>query len=194
LLQTSYVDLFLIHWPGVTKTPLDSPRNKELRNESWKAIEEYYEKGVCKLVGVSNYDIVHLEDLLLKCKIRPHVNQVEYHPHFQQRELSRYCVRNRIHMQAYSSLGTTVIEGNKNPLLTDYTVNQIASKRGKVPSQILLSWAILKGFSVLPKSTNPIHIRENFDIFCFKLTKEEVDELDGIERTKKYAWNPAHVL
>ena len=100
----------------------------------------------------------------------------------------------KIHFFKYfSSLGTTVKEG-QNPLLTDPTVQTISKSKGQSPSQILLTWALQKGYSVIPKSTNPDHIRENINLEDNVLTVEEIDILDNLEKGQKYAWNPESVL
>ena len=118
---------------------------------------------------------------------------VECHPHYPQRRLSRFCSAQGIHLQAYSSLGTTT---SNSPLLVDPKVLRLAEKYSKSPAQILLRWGLDSGFSVLPKSTNEQHIRENFDLFDFELDKEEVESVcfkEG-EEASKYAWNPNVVL
>ena len=81
-LDTDYLDLYLIHWPGVQGVPVDDLRNKELRKQSWQVLEDFYDKGVLKSIGVSNYNIDHLQELLNGCRVKPHVNQVEIHPHY----------------------------------------------------------------------------------------------------------------
>ena len=81
-LDTDYLDLYLIHWPGVQGMTVDDPQNKELRKQSWQVLEDFYDKGVLKSIGVSNYNIDHLQELLDDCRIKPHVNQVEIHPYY----------------------------------------------------------------------------------------------------------------
>ena len=163
-LKTDYLDLYLIHWPGVQGvTDLQDPINRELRTQSWKVMEEYYDKGILKSIGVSNYNLSHLMDLIDNCRISPMVNQIEIHPHFHpSMEYLDYCSKHEIHLQAYSSLGTTKASSPREVnLLKDPTIVDISKFLGKTPAQILLKWALQSGFSVLPKSTNKQHIQEN---------------------------------
>lgn len=95
-LQTDYLDLYLIHWPGVSKLEVSDVKNKELRAQSWKVLEESHLKGQLRSIGVSNYDVRHLKELMSDCRIVPHVNQVEIHPFYQQRELVQFCRDNNV--------------------------------------------------------------------------------------------------
>ena len=162
-LQTSYLDLYLIHWPGAGGKKVDDSENAKLRQESWKAMEECYKKGTLRAIGVSNYTIRHLEEMKSYSSILPHVLQVilknilmvrlyrftnfvqvEHHPHYNQVELMDYCQKNGIHYQAYSSLGTTVNE-ESNPLLNDPVVQDVARKYQKSAAQLLLRWSTQQG-------------------------------------------------
>jgi len=192
LLQTSYLDLYLIHWPGASGKKVDDPNNATLRRESWKALEECYREGLVKAIGVSNYSIRHLEEMKTYAAIFPHVLQVEHHPHFIQNELIDYCLQNRIHYQAYSSLGTTV-EGKANPLLGNDTINNIAEENKKSVAQILLRWATQQGIGVLPKSLNPSHIMENIQL-DFEISEKDLSILNKMNKHCKYAWDPSIVL
>jgi len=188
-LRTDYLDLFLIHWPGVQKLPVEHPDNRKLRLESWKALEELYTAGVLKSIGVSNFTVDHLEDLINNSNIVPHVNQVELHPHYPQTKLVEYCKQKNIHLQAYSSLGQN---GVNSELLLSKQVSQIADKIQKTSAQVLLRWGVQQGYTVLPKSVNPEHIRTNFNLdFC--LTEIDMLALNELHKSecKKYAWDPA---
>jgi len=191
-LRTDYLDLFLLHWPGVQKLPVDHPDNRKLRLESWSVLEEFYNLGILSSIGVSNFNINHLQDLISQCKVVPHVNQVEVHPHYPQEELVKFCKQNKIHVQAYSSLGQ---DGIKTELFTSEPVLRIAKENNASPAQVLLSWGLERGYTVLPKSTNPDHIKENFSI-NFKLSETDMSELNSLHlrQTKKYAWDPENVL
>ncbi len=118
--------------------------------------------------------------------------QVEVHPHFPQSDLIEYCLKNAIHVQAYSSLGTT-LPLQKNPLLNDEVVTKVAGEVGKTPAQVLLRWALQKGLSIIPKSVNPDHIAQNIEL-DFEISSKQMGLLDSIEKVKKYAWNPDRVL
>lgn len=188
-LNTDYIDLFLIHWPGTQRLDPQDPSNQTLRTESWQVLEEYHKAGTLKAIGVSNFEIGHLKQLFQACQVQPHVNQIEVHPLFQNRDLTKFCQENNIHVTAYSSLGTTV---SQNVLLSNDVVKLVADKANKTPAQILLKWATLKGYSVLPKSTNLDHILENISL-DFKIPKEDLELLDGLEQDKKLTWNPKAV-
>ncbi|XP_066954983.1 glyoxal reductase-like isoform X1 [Macrobrachium rosenbergii] len=189
-LQLEYLDLYLIHWPGVQKLQPEDPENQKRRNESWSALESLYKSGKVRAVGVSNYNISHLEDLLQHCNVVPHINQVEYHPHYQQKELKKYCDEHGIKIQAYSSLGTTVCN---SPLLENSQVREVAKKSCRTPAQVLLRWATQKGVGVLPKSTNVDHIYENYDL-NFDLSEEDYKLISSSNITKKYAWDSSVVI
>lgn len=194
-LKTDHLDLYLIHWPGVHGLKVDDPKNKTLRQESWAVLESLYNEGRVKAIGVSNYEIGHLSELLEFCKVAPHVNQIEVHPHFQQRPLVEFCRSKAIHVTAYSSLGTTVNATEDNALLTDPVVIDISKEKGLSVAQVLLLWALQKGLSVVPKSTNPLHIKENISLYHnHKLDEGDIEALDGLEKGQKYAWNPSSVL
>lgn len=191
-LRTSYLDLFLIHWPGVRKLDVNHLDNRKLRLESWNVLEEYYKSGKLKSIGVSNFNIKHLEDLLDNCDIIPHVNQVELHPHYPQEHLAQYCKNKGIHLQAYSSLGQ---DGPNSDLFKSPTVVKIAQSLNKTIPQVLLKWGLQHGYSVLPKSKNPDHIKDNFKL-NFTIPEECMIELDNLHKTetKKYAWDPDSVI
>ena len=191
-LQTDYLDLFLIHWPGVQKLEVQDPLNRVLRTESWRVLEEYYKRGVLRSIGVSNYTEAHLTDLLEHCQVVPHVLQTELHPHYQQRSLVQLCKDNNIHVQAYSSLGQA---GPDGPLFRSSVVNEVSQAVGKSPAQILLKWGLTKGFTIMPKSVHEERIKENIDM-NFTLDEKQISLLDGLEQeiSEKYTWNPESVL
>ncbi|KAF0289546.1 9,11-endoperoxide prostaglandin H2 reductase [Amphibalanus amphitrite] len=184
-LQTDYIDLYLIHWPGASGLEPDDPRHAQLRADSWRALEQLLAEGTLRAIGVSNYGVPHLQQLLDTCQTAPHVNQVEVHPYFQQKELREFCGQHKIHVQAYSSLGTTV---EVSPLLVDPVVQQVAEEVGRTPAQVLLKWALQHSLSVIPKSTNPQHMRENLELE-FSLDDQQMALLDGLERNTKFAWD-----
>jgi diketogulonate reductase-like aldo/keto reductase len=134
-LGVPYLDLYLIHWPGVQKLKHDDPQNKQLRKQSWLAMEQLYKDGKVKAVGVSNYTISLLEELLDYATIQPAVLQVEFHPLLYQHEVQLLCQSRKIHMQAYSSLGC-------GKLLSHPLIVSVATEHRKAPSQILLKWAL----------------------------------------------------
>ncbi|CAM8973345.1 unnamed protein product [Rhodiola kirilowii] len=185
-LQLEYLDLYLIHWPvrqkkvsnvfgPETLMPADIP-------STWKSMEALYDSGKARAIGVSNFSVKKLGDLLDVARVPPAVNQVECHPSWQQKTLRDFCQSKGIHLSGYSPLGAPgYIKGEvlKHPILTT-----IADKLGKTPAQIALRWGLQMGNSVLPKSTNVSRIRENFDIFDWSIPEELMSKLSEIEQVK----------
>lgn len=190
-LQTNYIDLYLIHWPGVIGIPVESSENSTYRWNTFEALASCQKQGLCRSVGVSNYTVNHLKELLKKCSddIRPTVNQVEWHPHYHQRELQDFCRKENIFLQAYSSLGSS----NTTALRDDPIVQAIASKLQKTPSQVLLQWAFQQNIGILPKARSSTHIEENFDL-NFVIPENDMDQLSNLKVIQKYAWNPNTVV
>src|SRR3569833_1717195 len=175
-LKMDYVDLLLLHFP-----------RPETRREAWPIMEDIHKSGRAKSIGVSNYTVRHLEELLGSCKVKPAVNQVELHVFLQQPELVKYCHDNEIVVEAYSPLA----HGQK---MEDPTLNKLAQKYGKTNAQIMLRWCIDYGTVPLPKSVHENRIKENFDIFDFKLTNEEMAELAGLDSNLRTCWDPTDVV
>lgn len=171
-LQTSYLDAFLIHWPG---------QDKERTLSTWKAMEEAYESGLVKSIGVCNFEICQLQYLMEHCQIRPMINQIEHSPLFHQPELVSYCKEHQIQVIAWAPLQ----RGN-----FDKTICSIAEKHQKTPAQILLRWNIQQGIIPIPKSKNPDRLRENIDIFDFSLKAEDMNALDQLRQEKRTSFDP----
>jgi diketogulonate reductase-like aldo/keto reductase len=174
-LQTDYVDLLLLHFP----VPV-------VRKGSWQALEEIQAAGGARSIGVSNYTIAHLESMKSYAKIMPAVNQVELHVFLQQPELIDYCQANDIVVEAYSPLAH-----GRN--MADATVTQLAQKYQKSYAQIMLRWCIERGLVVLPKSVTPGRIQENFDIFDFQLSNQDMSALAERNQDLRTCWSPVHV-
>jgi len=181
--------LVLIHWPGAAKQPPSSPLNRDRRRGAWEALEECLASGLIGAIGVSNYEVSHLEELLAHCRVRPLVNQFEVHPYLQRRELRRVCAAAGVHVQAYSSLGC-------GALLGDTTVAEVARELGRTPAQVLLRWALQNGLSVVPKSASPERVRENCEaeLRRFELTSAHMQRIDSLDRGERYCWDPTTVL
>lgn len=171
-LQLDYVDLYLIHWP-VPGCYLST----------WKELEKIYASGRAKSIGVSNFEIHHLEELFQVSGIVPAVNQIEYHPLWNQSELCNYCQSRGIAVQAYAPLA-------RGAYLNRDTLIQIGAKYGKTAAQTGLRWMVQKGISVIPKSTNPERIRANADIFDFELTDIEMMTIDALDEKFRSAGIP----
>ncbi|ELU12828.1 hypothetical protein CAPTEDRAFT_167119 [Capitella teleta] len=189
-LQVSYLDLYLIHWPGAQGMKPEDDRHSELRKGSWLDMQELCREGKVRSIGVSNYTQTHLEELLSFCDIKPSVLQVEHHPHLQQNELRDFCRQHGIHFQAYSSLGTS---SEDRKLLNDPAVKVIAAKHGISPAQVLLRWAVQQGIGVIPKSTHPDHIAENLNIFDVDLSPSDMIQIHALNQELHYCWNPATI-
>ena len=171
-LGLEYVDLYLIHWPV--------PR---LRHESWKAFLKLREDGLARSIGVSNYTIAHLQELLPTTSIPPSVNQVEFHPFLYQRELLEFCRAHGIQLEAYSPLTRGRRLGH--PVIVD-----IAAKYRRTPAQVLIRWSLQHGLVVIPKSARPERIRENASVFDFELQSQDMARLDSLDERSHVAWNP----
>lgn len=186
-LDCDYIDLYLIHWPGKQGLKSEDPGNKLYRQKSWEAMEKLKESGKFRVIGVSNYTVEHMKELLSHCQIKPSVLQIEYHPQLVQTELFDFCRGAGIHLQAYSSLGV-------GKLVSEPQIIKVADKYGKTPSQILLKWAVQQGISVIPKSSNPERIKENFMIFDFSLSEEDINVISSLHSSTRYCWDPTHVV
>ncbi|CAM4041451.1 glyoxal reductase [Bacillus manliponensis] len=172
-LGMNYVDLYLIHWPV---------RGKYV--DTYRALEKLYEEGKVRAIGVSNFHIHHLEHLLANCNITPMVNQVELHPMLTQHELREYCKRKGIQIEAWSPLmrGGEVFEHE--------IIQSIAKKYGKTPAQVILRWEVQSGIVTIPKSVTPSRIEENFDVFDFSLTEEELSQIETMNCGRRVGTNP----
>lgn len=194
-LGVSYIDLYVIHWPGC-KTGWPLPKGKmsppdwtpAMRTEgTWRAMEQLYDEGKVRAIGVCNYSIRQLKELLLSCRIRPMVNQVEFHPRLVQAELLEFCKHEGIVLQAYASLGSG--DAKQTGAFFDLPpVQAAAAAHGVTPAQVLLRWAIEKGAHVIPKSSRPERMRENGSLFSFKLEPSEVSAIDKMHSGCRYAW------
>lgn len=174
-LQLDYVDLYLIHWPVRGKY-----------KETWRALETLYRDGKARAIGVSNFQIHHLEDLLETCSIVPAINQVEYHPLLQQRELLAYCRGRNIRLEAWSPL----MQGGT--LLADPTIGTIAAKHGKTAAQVILRWDVQTGVVTIPKSVNERRMAENIGIFDFALDEDDLRDIGRMDREQRVGPHPDH--
>jgi len=184
-LDCGYVDLYLIHWPGAFKVHSSDTDNSRLRDESWKQLVKGVHDGLARNIGVSNYLVRHLKQLLANnYGIKPAVNQVEWHPHYHPQDLLDLCRSEGILLQAYSSLG-----GSNNPdLISNSKVTEISKKLGKTPAAVLLRWSLQQNIAVIPKGRSKQHIEENFNL-NFTIPDEDMIALNNFT-TSKYAWDP----
>ncbi len=171
-LGLEYLDLYLIHWPVEGKY-----------KEAWKALETLYKEEKVRAVGVSNFQIHHLEDLMKDGDVKPVINQVEYHPRLTQKELHAFCQKHDIQLEAWSPL----MQGE---LLDNDVLKEIAEKHGKSVAQIILRWDLQNGVVTIPKSTKEHRIVENSSLFDFELDAEDVSKIDGLNQNHRVGPDP----
>ncbi|WP_102348723.1 aldo/keto reductase [Bacillus sp. Marseille-P3661] len=173
-LGLDYLDLYLIHWPFPAKGKY---------KETWKALEKLYKDGKVRAIGVSNFKEHHLDDLIKDAEIKPMVNQVEFHPHFAQRELRAYCKNQGIQLEAWSPL-------KQGDLLNDPTLTSIGEKYGKSAAQVIIRWDIQNEVVTIPKSIKENRIISNADIFDFELTAEDMSAIDALDKAERAFADP----
>ncbi|KAF5276032.1 hypothetical protein FQA39_LY00828 [Lamprigera yunnana] len=191
-LRLEYVDLYLVHWPLGYKEEEQS-NNQEIQPQfsdydyvdTWKAMEEIQKKGLAKSIGLSNFNKHQIERVLEKAEILPVVNQIERHPYFNQEKLIDFCKSKNIEIIAYSPFGSPGRFQNRMKLLEDDRLKKIANKYNKTPAQIALRWQIQKNVVVIPKSINKSRLRENFDIFNFTLSLEDMSVIDSFHNGER---------
>lgn len=170
-LGLSYLDLYLIHWPVAGKYV-----------ETWQALTELYHEGRVRAIGVSNFHIHHLKDILETSDVVPAVDQIELHPLLNQKEIRDFCQMNNIVVEAWSPL----MKGNLDlPVL-----EQLAKSYGKTPAQIVLRWHIQHGVVIIPKSVHDYRIRENANIFDFSLSSADMDAIDALHAGRRFGADP----
>lgn len=174
-LGMDYVDLYLIHWP--------TPKYDQYV-DTYKALEKLYKDGRVKSIGVCNFEVEHLERLLNECEIKPVLNQVECHPYLAQKELKEFCATHDIFVEAWSPLN----QGGE--VLHDKEIEKIAATHGKTHAQVILRWHLQNNTIVIPKSVTPSRIEENFDVFDFELTAEEMKAIDALDRNARKGPHP----
>ncbi|MGI9028263.1 MAG: aldo/keto reductase [Candidatus Saccharimonadales bacterium] len=174
-LGLDYIDQYLIHWP--------KPTNNKI-SDTWRAMEQLYEDGKTRAIGVSNFKPDHLDNLLKDAKITPAINQIELHPRLTQLETRNYCQGKGIAIESWSPL----MQGGE--LLNDATISGIANAHGKEPAQVILRWHIQSGLVVIPKSVTPERIRDNINIFNFELSGDEMRRIDNLNQNKRIGPDP----
>ena len=187
-LGLEYLDLYLMHWPvALEKNGVPIPIEELPISETWKAMEKCVDKGIVKHIGVSNFSIKKLKDLLQVARIKPSTNQVERHPYLQQPKLLEFCQQHGIIITAYSPLGTpgTSFVRGEASVLNDETVKRIAEKHSVTAAQVLLQWGLQSGTSLIPKTTKIHRMKENLHP-GFSLAKNEMVEISNIDRNKRY--------
>ncbi|WP_298831752.1 aldo/keto reductase [uncultured Planococcus sp.] len=171
-LGLDYLDLYLIHWPVEGKY-----------KEAWRALETLYKDGRVKAIGVSNFHVHHLEELLKDAEITPMINQVEFHPHLTQEELRSFCKEHDIQLEAWSPL----MQGKllDHPLLVE-----IAAKTEKTVAQVILRWDLQNGVVTIPKSIKEARIIQNSQIFDFELTEDDMERISALNENQRVGPDP----
>lgn len=171
-LQMDYLDLYLIHWPVRGKF-----------KDTWRAMEKLYKEGRVRAIGVSNFHVHHLKELLKEAEIKPMVNQIEYHPHLTQKEVHEFCKKEGIQLEAWSPL-------KRGTLLDEPTLVEIGQKYGKTAAQVILRWDLQNEVVTIPKSVKPHRIKENADIFDFRLSSEDMAKINALNKNERIGSNP----
>jgi len=174
-LDTEYVDLFLVHWPV-----------PGFYQDTWQAMQKIYQSGRARAIGVSNFLVHHLEDILSDGQTVPSVDQVEFHPLLVQPGLLDFCKNHKIQMEAWSPL-------MKGQVTTQPVIQKLAEKYHKSPAQIALRWDLQHEVVTIPKSTTPSRILENSQIFDFELSKADMELLDALDEGKRVGPDPDNV-
>jgi 2,5-diketo-D-gluconate reductase A len=174
-LGTGHVDLYLIHWPRP---------DRDLFLDTWRAFERIHEEGGARSIGVSNFRVEDLERLEQEAERRPTVNQIELHPRFQQAELRAWDAEHEIVTEAWSPLA-------QGDLLEDGTIETVAAHHDRTPAQVILRWHLQVGNVVIPKSATPERIRENFEIFDFELSEDDMAALARLDAGERIGPDPA---
>jgi diketogulonate reductase-like aldo/keto reductase len=168
------IDLYLIHWPVPSKGRF---------KDTYRAMEKLYHDGVVRAIGVSNFLVHHLEELLKAAAVKPVINQVEFHPFLYQPKLLDFCKRNDIRLEAWSPL-------TRGRFLDHTVIRGIAERHGRTPAQVLLRWDLKHEVVTLPRSTKENHIKENARIFDFELSGEDMKTLDSLDEDRRIGPDP----
>lgn len=174
LLGLDYLDLYLVHWPGLDDTVMI---------DTWKGMEDLYKAGKVKNIGVSNFNIEHMDQLLSETSIKPVINQVEFHPYLTQKNLKAYLEAQNIRMESWSPLMNAQI-------LSDDSVQSIAKEVHKSPAQVIVRWNIQQGVVTIPKAITSARIEENINVFDFELSQKQMDQLNALNQNKRIGPDP----
>lgn len=195
-LSLSYVDLYLVHWPFATsEDPNATDSEGRLLGsgvsylDTWKAMERCVKSGLTKSIGLSNFNIRQIKEILEIASIKPVVNQVECHPYLTQNKLKEFCQSNDIYLVSYGPLGSAKrswAQPDESAILDEPIVKQIADKYKKTNAQVLIRFQIQRGVIVIPKSSNPERQKENFNVWDFELSKDDIDLLESLNKNARY--------
>ena len=186
-LGVEQIDLLILHQP--------MPTAFDRTLEAYRALEKLLDDGKVRAIGVSNFMVDHLATLLARATVVPALNQIEVHPYFQQRGVQAFAAEAGILTQAWSPIGgiTFYRDGSNGSTLDDPVIGTIAETHSKSPAQVMLRWHLQQGRSVIPKSTRPKRIAENFDVFDFDLTTDELSAINALDTDKRGGPEPASI-
>lgn len=169
-LECDYLDIYLVHWPA---SPAVHENWKEINQETWNAMEYLYEQGLVKAIGVCNFKVNQLEELIKKCKVKPMVNQIEFHPGFMQKEIVDYCKEKDILVEAWSPLGS-------GRMLKKEELKTVAQKYGKDVAQICIKWCLQNEVLPIPKTKDTDRMKSNLNVFDFEISAEDMQYLNNL--------------
>ncbi len=198
-LQLDYLDLYLMHWPVALKPGVPFPKSaddmvslKELPVETtWAAMEALVDNNLTRQIGVSNFSVKKLQDLIGKARYKPAMNQIELHPYLQQKGMLAFCQQQGIHLTAYSPLGSfdrpAGLKAEDEPvLLEEPVIREIADHHGASPAQVLISWALHRNTVVIPKSVNPERLKQNLAAAELSLNDADMDAISALDKHRRY--------
>ncbi len=198
-LQLEYLDLYLIHWPIAFKHDVILPEKGDEficltdvpLSITWKAMEKCFSNGLTKHIGVSNFSVKKIRDLIANSKIKPEMNQIEIHPFFQQNEMHEFCKEENINLTAYSPLGSMdradFLKNASEPnLLENPIILEIAMMHQCTPAQVLIAWSISRNIAVIPKSTNPGRIKQNFEAQSISLSASDMHQISKLNSNFRF--------
>ena len=182
-LKVDYLDAYFIHWPA---SPKIYDNADEVNLETWRALEDLYREGLVRSIGVCNFRVHHLENIMDNCTVEPMINQIEFHPGMTQDQVVSYCRKNNIALEASSPLGS-------GSLLSNNVLCDMARKNGVSPAVLCLAWEISRGISVIPKSSNPERIAQNLEALNLSLSEEDSSALMSLEFSGGLAIDPDQI-
>ncbi|MEZ6014552.1 MAG: aldo/keto reductase [Planctomycetota bacterium] len=193
------LDLYLVHWPIAVRRDLVSakapgdfiPDSEVTLLDTWRGMEDAVADGLTRAIGVSNFSVKKLRELAPSARLNPAVNQVELHPYLQQRELVAYCHANDMAVTGYSPLGSSdrpagMKREGEPALLDDPVISEVAAHHGASPAQVLIAWQLHQGLSVIPKSTHPARLQENFEARELILDPDDLEEIAALDLHRRY--------
>ncbi len=198
-LKLDYLDLYLMHWPVALKKGVPFPQSGDdmvSLNDlpvatTWAAMEALVDNNLTRQIGVSNFSVKKLQDLIGKARLKPAMNQIELHPYLQQKEMLRFCQQQGIHLTAYSPLGSSDrpdgLKAEDEPvLLEDPIIHDIADHHSASPAQVLIAWALQRGTAVIPKSVNPQRLQQNLAAADLTLSEDDMQAIAELDRHRRY--------